>query len=67
MWTMPSRSLPTPTKRPNSVMFLTSPSTSLPMGWAVMKACQGLSWVCLMPRLTRRLTGSTSRISTSTS
>ena len=64
---MPSMSPSRPTNRPNSVMFLTSPSTCVPTGNCSAKTSHGLRWVCLRPRLTRRLTMSTSSTITSTS
>ena len=66
-WTMPSTSPSRPMNRPNSVLFLTSPSTVEPTGCFSAKASHGLCRVCLRPSEMRRLTGSTSRISTSTS
>src|SRR3546814_8774344 len=67
MWTMPSTSPGRPTNRPNSVAFLTSPSTTEPTGWASAKAPQGFDWACLRPSEMRRLSLSTSRTMTSTS
>src|SRR5690606_34280677 len=66
-WTMPSTSPSRPMNRPNSVLFLTSPSTTEPTGWLRAKASHGFSSVCLRPSEMRRLTGSTSRMTTSTS
>ena len=59
-WTMPSTSPSRPMNRPNSVLFLTSPSTSVPTGWLRAKASHGFSSVCLRPSEMRRLAGSTS-------
>ncbi len=64
---MPSMSFSRPMNRPNSVAFLTSPSTVVPIGWAATKASHGLAMACFRPRLTRRLDGSTSSTTTSTS
>ncbi len=64
---MPSMSPGRPTNTPNSVVFLTSPSITLPAGYVWAKAAHGLSRHCLRPRLTRRLSGSTSSTMTSTS
>ncbi len=64
---MPSISPGRPTNRPNSVMFLISPSRTEPTGCFSRKLAQGLSRHCLRPRLMRRLTGSTSSTMTSTS
>src|SRR5579864_8476240 len=65
--TMPSTSPSRPRNRPNSVLFLTSPSTSEPGGYFSRNTSQGLRMVCLRPSEMRRLTGSTSRTCTSTS
>ena len=64
---MPSTSPSSPRNRPNSVLFLTSPSTTVPGGYFSMKTSQGLRMVCLRPSEMRRLTGSTSSTCTSTS
>ena len=64
---MPSTSPSSPMKRPNSVLFLTSPSTTEPTGCFSANASQGFCSVCFRPSEMRRLTGSTSRIWTSTS
>ena len=64
---MPSTSPSRPMNRPNSVLFLTSPSISEPTGCFSAKASHGFCRVCLRPSEMRRLTGSTSRICTSTS
>ena len=61
-WTMPSTSPSRPMNRPNSVLFLTSPSTIEPTGCFSAKASHGFCSVCLRPSEMRRLTGSTSRI-----
>ena len=53
--------------RPNSVLFLTSPSTSEPTGCFSAKDSQGFWSACFRPSEMRRLTGSTSRMTTSTS
>src|SRR5436309_2438359 len=66
-WTMPSTSPSRPRNSPNSVLFLTSPSITAPGGYFSTKASHGLRMVCLRPSEMRRLTGSTSRICTSTS
>ena len=67
MWTMPSRSGPRPTNRPNSVMLRISPSMTEPGGWASANTSQGLPCACLRPSEMRRFGSSTSRIITSTS
>ena len=64
---MPSMSPSRPMNRPNSVMFLTSPSTSVPTGWVSAKTSHGLRMVCLRPSDTRRLAVSISSTMTSTS
>src|SRR4051794_31955378 len=58
--TIPSTSPSRPRNRPNSVLFLTSPSTSLPGGYFSRKTSHGLRMVCLSPSEMRRLTGSPS-------
>src|SRR6201998_1791448 len=65
--TMPSTSPSSPRNRPNSVLFLTSPSTSEPGGYFSTNTSHGLRMVCLSPSEMRRLTGSTSSTCTSTS
>src|SRR5438270_742610 len=65
--TMPSTSPSSPRNRPNSVLFLTSPSTVDPTGNFSTNTSQGLRMVCLRPSEIRRLTESTSRTCTSTS
>src|ERR1700738_4010567 len=65
--TMPSTSPSSPRNRPNSVLFLTSPSTTEPEGYFSTNSSHGLGRVCLSPSEMRRLTGSTSSTSTSTS
>ena len=67
MCTIPSRSGPRPTNRPNSVMPRTSPSISVPIGCSARNAVHGLSMVCFRPSEMRRFSESTSRTSTSTS
>ena len=67
MWTMPSTSPSRPMNRPNSVAFLTSPSTSVPTGCFSAKASHGLAWACLRPSEMRRFSSSTSSTDTSTS
>ena len=67
MWTMPSTSPSRPMNRPNSVAFLTSPSTSVPTGCFSAKAAQGLACACLRPSEMRRFSSSTSSTATSTS
>src|SRR3954470_20337069 len=67
MWTMPSTSPSRPTNKPNSVEFLTSPSTTEPTGCASAKASHGFDWACFRPRLMRRFSWSTSSTFTSTS
>ena len=64
---MPSMSPSRPTNRPNSVMFLTSPSSSVPTGCCSTKASHGLAMACLRPSEMRRLDASTSSTITSTS
>ncbi|MDT4886176.1 hypothetical protein FQZ97_1224930 [compost metagenome] len=53
--------------RPNSVLFLTSPSMVEPTGFFSAKASHGFCRVCFMPSEMRRLSGSTSSTTTSTS
>src|SRR5436853_341376 len=65
--TMPSTSPSRPRNRPNSVLFLTSPSTVEPTGNFSTNTSQGLRMVCLRPSEMRRLTESTSSTCTSTS
>ena len=60
MWTMPSTSPSRPMNRPNSVAFLTSPSTSVPTGCLSAKAAHGLACACLRPSEMRRFSSSTS-------
>ena len=67
MWTMPSTSPSRPMNRPNSVAFLTSPSTVEPTGCLSANASHGFCWACLRPSEMRRLSSSTSRTTTSTS
>jgi len=50
-----------PRNRPNSVLFLTSPSTVDPTGNFSTNTSQGLRMVCFRPSEIRRLTESTSR------
>ena len=64
---MPSMSPSRPTNRPNSVMFLISPSTWVPFGWVAAKVSHGLPWVCFRPSDTRRFWPSISSTITSTS
>ena len=64
---MPSISPSRPTNRPNSVMFLTSPSMTVPTRWVSAKTSHGLRMVCLRPSDTRRLASSISSTMTSTS
>src|SRR3546814_9139765 len=64
---MPSTSPGRPTNRPNSVAFLTSPSTTEPTGCASAKAPHGFDCACLRPSEMRRFSLSTSRTMTSTS
>src|SRR5271165_4138232 len=64
---MPSTSPSRPMKRPNSVLFLTSPSTVEPTGCFSAKASHGFCKVCLRPSEMRRLAASTSSTWTSTS
>ena len=66
-WTMPSMSPCRPTNKPNSVIFLTSPSTSAPSGFASAKTSHGLRMVCFNPSETRRFASSISSTITSTS
>src|ERR1700689_4421860 len=65
--TMPSTSPSRPRNRPNSVLFLTSTSTTEPCGYFSTNTSHGLRMVCLRPSEIRRLTGSTSSTCTSTS
>ena len=67
MWTMPSTSPARPMNRPNSVEFLTSPSTVDPTGCLSAKSVQGFAWACLRPSEMRRFSSSTSSTMTSTS
>ena len=67
MWTMPSTSPSRPMNRPNSVAFLTSPSTVEPTGCAAAKASHGFACACLRPSEMRRFSSSTSSTMTSTS
>ncbi len=53
---MPSTSPSRPRNRPNSVLFLTSPSTVEPTGYFSTNASHGLRRVCLRPSEMRRLT-----------
>src|SRR5262245_8080062 len=66
-WTMPSTSPSSPRNSPNSVLFLTSPSTVEPGGCFSTNTSHGFRMVCFRPREIRRFTGSTSRTCTSTS
>src|SRR6516162_3932671 len=59
--TMPSTSPSSPRNSPNSVLFLTSPSTFEPGGYFSRNTSHGLRMVCFRPSEMRRLTGSTSR------
>ena len=65
--TIPSISPSSPRNRPNSVLFLTSPSMVDPGGCFSTKTSHGLRMVCLSPSEMRRFTGSTSSTCTSTS
>src|SRR6202142_1060826 len=53
-WTIPSTSPSSPRNRPNSVLFLTSPSTADPTGNFSTNTSQGWRMVCFRPSEIRR-------------